>query len=270
MRKLITLLSCISAGALLHADTLYLRDGRALDGTFLSGTSRQVRFLVRGNSQSYPITSIERITFGTSGAPTSTYGSGRDGSYRASGSYGAPDSTASSGTRARYARATVPAGTVVSVRTIDRINSDKSNVGDSYRASLEDAIVVDGRTIAAKGADVTLRVARVDQAGLTGTEDVSLELAQIKTSDGRSYNVRTTDAKVSAKNRNSENIKIIGGTAVLGAIIGAIAGGGKGAAIGAAAGAGAGAAVQAIRGQRVEIAPESVLDFTLAEPLYID
>jgi hypothetical protein len=261
MRNLVTLLVCMSAGAVLQADTLYLRDGRTLEGTFISGTSRQVRFLARGNTQTFPVTSVDRVSFGS--MSSSGYGS-------------------STSTRARNPRAAVPSGTVISVRTIDPINSDKSNIGDSFRASLEDPIVVDGRTIApkgadvtlrvarVKGADVTLRVARVEQAGLTGTEDVSLELAEIRTAAGRTYEVRSTNAQVSAKNRNSENIKIIGGTAVLGAIIGAIAGGGKGAAIGAAAGAGAGAAVQAIRGQRVEIAPESILDFTLAEPLYID
>jgi outer membrane lipoprotein SlyB len=249
MRNLVTLLVCMSAGAVLQADTLYLRDGRTLEGTFISGTSRQVRFLARGNTQTFPVTSVDRVSFGS--MSSSGYGS-------------------STSTRARNPRAAVPSGTVISVRTIDPINSDKSNIGDSFRASLEDPIVVDGRTIAPKGADVTLRVARVEQAGLTGTEDVSLELAEIRTAAGRTYEVRSTNAQVSAKNRNSENIKIIGGTAVLGAIIGAIAGGGKGAAIGAAAGAGAGAAVQAIRGQRVEIAPESILDFTLAEPLYID
>jgi hypothetical protein len=63
---------------------------------------------------------------------------------------------------------------------------------------------------------------------------------------------------------------VIGGGAVVGAIIGAIAGGGKGAAIGAATGAGAGAAVQAVRGQKIEIPSESMLDFRLAQPLIIE
>ena len=246
---------------MLQADTLYLRDGRTLDGTFLSGTSREVRFLVRGsNSQRFPITSVERLSFGTSTRSSSA--SGTSGTSAAS-TYG-------TSSRARTARYTVPSGTAVTVRTIDPINSDKTDIGDTFQATLEDAIVVDGRTVFPKGADVTLRVARVDESsGITGSEDISLELAEIKTG-GRAYAVNSSDAQVSAKNRSSESIKVIGGTAVLGAIIGAIAGGGKGAAIGAATGAGAGAAIQAIRGQKVEIAPESVLQFNLAEPLYID
>jgi hypothetical protein len=257
MRKIITLLSCLFAGVGLQADTLHLRDGRTLDGTFLSATSREVRFLVRGsNSQRFAVTAIDRISFGSATAASSAYGSGSTAGTRARTSTGA-----------RY---TVPSGTIVTVRTIDAISSNKSDIGDTFHATLEDPIIVGGRTLAPKGADVTLRVANVDESsGITGTEDIAIELAELRL-DGRTYPVNSTDAQVSSKNRSSESIKVIGGTAVLGAIIGAIAGGGKGAAIGAATGAGAGAAIQAIRGQKVEIAPESILQFSLAEPLYVN
>ena len=58
----------------------------------------------------------------------------------------------------------------------------------------------------------------------------------------------------------------MGGTAALGAIIGAIAGGGKGAAIGAVSGAGVGAAAQVItKGQTVKIPSESRLTFALRQ-----
>jgi hypothetical protein len=56
----------------------------------------------------------------------------------------------------------------------------------------------------------------------------------------------------------------------LGSIIGAIAGGGKGAAIGAISGAGAGAGVQTLtRGQSVRVPPETILRFTLEQPIQI-
>ena len=67
--------------------------------------------------------------------------------------------------------------------------------------------------------------------------------------------------------KNKRTGEYIGGGAALGTLLGAIAGGGKGAAIGAASGAGAGAAIQAIRGQRVQIPSEAKLDFHLTEPL---
>jgi hypothetical protein len=61
---------------------------------------------------------------------------------------------------------------------------------------------------------------------------------------------------------------VIGGTAAVGAIIGAIAGGGKGAAIGGLAGAGAGTTAQVItKGQRVKIPSETRLTFTLDQPV---
>jgi hypothetical protein len=63
---------------------------------------------------------------------------------------------------------------------------------------------------------------------------------------------------------------VIGGGAVLGALIGGLAGGGKGAAIGAGVGAGSGTAVQALtHGQKVKIASETRLDFTLHDPVNV-
>lgn len=257
-------LSCLVAG-LLPADSLYLRDGRVIHGTFVSGTARQVRFLVeRGRTQNFPVTSIASVRFGDTAQSAAAPPAYRSGTQ-------ASQSQAALGTRARTANSiAVPEGTVVTVRTIDPINSDKSNIGDTFRASLDEPLIVNGRTLAPKGADAILRVVQVNrESGISGSEQVALELAEV-TVNGRRYTASSEHAEVAAKNRNSESVKVIGGTAVLGAIIGAIAGGGKGAAIGAAAGAGTGAAIQAIRGQRVQIPAESLLDFRLSRPLYID
>ena len=55
-----------------------------------------------------------------------------------------------------------------------------------------------------------------------------------------------------------------------GALIGLIAGGGKGAAIGAGVGAGAAGAVQVMtKGERLNIPAETLLGFTLSQPLII-
>jgi outer membrane lipoprotein SlyB len=60
----------------------------------------------------------------------------------------------------------------------------------------------------------------------------------------------------------------VGGGAVFGTLLGAIAGGGKGAAIGALAGGAAGAAGQSVtRGHDVRVPAESILTFRLDEPL---
>ena len=61
---------------------------------------------------------------------------------------------------------------------------------------------------------------------------------------------------------------MVGGGAVLGTIIGAIAGGGKGAAIGAVVGGAAGAGGEILtKGKEVRVPSESVLNFRLDQDL---
>ena len=254
MKKAIVCTLLLS-GFILQGDTLYLRDGRTLRGTFISGNSRQLRFLAEGGrTQQFSVTAVDHIVFGDAAATNSSTLS---------------SSRSASGTRTRTSdsASVVPAGTVVTVRMIDAIDSNQTDVGQKYRASLDDPIVVDGRTIAPRGADATVEVTKVDQSGtVAGREEIALVLAEV-VANGRRLRPETQHAEVSAKSRKEESAKIIGGTAVVGAIIGAIAGGGKGAAIGAASGAGAGVAIQAIRGQRIQVPSESRLDFTLAQPM---
>ncbi len=48
------------------ADILHLRDGRKVEGTFLGGDSRTVRFILQdGQVESFAITDAESIIFGT-------------------------------------------------------------------------------------------------------------------------------------------------------------------------------------------------------------
>jgi hypothetical protein len=267
MKAVIKGLAVLAFAALsLSADTLYLRDGRTVRGTFMGGTSRDVRFMPEGGaSRVYAISSVNNVVFGDDQVSSNS-------SVDNSGSvFGTRSATNDAGTRSRdAARTTVPSGTVVTIRTIDPIDSDSTNVGATFRGSLDEPLVVNGQTIAPKGADALLKVTKVQQSGaISGTEEVAVVLSQIN-ANGRTYNVDTNLAEVAAKSRGKQSAEVIGGTAVVGAILGAIAGGGKGAAIGAAAGAGAGVAVQVIRGQRVKIPSESKLDFTLSQPLYID
>ena len=65
-------------------------------------------------------------------------------------------------------------------------------------------------------------------------------------------------------------LKQVGGSAGIGALIGAIADGGEGAAIGAAIGAGAGAAVAAVTpGKQVKIPAQTLLSFKLDRPFTV-
>jgi len=161
-------------------------------------------------------------------------------------------------------------GTELTIRMIDSIDSDKNKVGDTFRASLEAPIEVNGQVVVPKGADVEGRVVDSKSAGhFTGRSDIALELTGLRVS-GRSYALQTDQYSRQGASRGKRTAETVGGGAALWAIIGGIAGHGKGAAIGAAAGAGAGTAVQAMtKGQQIHIPSESVLSFRLTASLTV-
>lgn len=267
--KLVYLMLLSVAGQNLFADTLKLKDGRELQGEFMGATAREIRFAEEGGtSRAYGITQVDNVSFGSGSASSSSILSPNTGASGSADLRG--NRNRGTGTRNRTGRYQIPSGTIVTVRMIDAINSNASNVGDTYRASLDEPILIDGATVVEKGADATVRVERVQQSGkLSGNEEIAVVLTEIQDA-GRKYEATSAPAQVAAKSRGKDSAKVVGGTAVVGAIIGAIAGGGKGAAIGAAAGAGTGVAVQAIRGQRVEIPSETRLDFSLTQPVYVN
>ena len=165
---------------------------------------------------------------------------------------------------------TVPANTIVTVRTIDSIDSKTNQAGQVFKASLDAPIVVDNRVIVPAGADAYVKLVDAKSAGrVTGRSELGLELSSI-VFEGKTYSVVSSDVKQSGTSRGKQSAERIGGGAALGALIGAVAGGGKGAAIGAAVGGGAGTGVQVFtKGQQVKIPSETRLDFTLQQPLDI-
>src|SRR3954447_3523575 len=60
---------------------------------------------------------------------------------------------------------TVPAGTLLTVRVDDGLSTERTHTGDSFRATLDQALVLDGAVIAEKGARVEGRVTDSDPGG---------------------------------------------------------------------------------------------------------
>jgi hypothetical protein len=84
-------------------------------------------------------------------------------------------------------------------------------------------------------------------------------------SGGKTSSLRVEPLVMKGDSHGKSNATKIGGGAALGAIIGAIAGGGKGAAVGTVAGGAAGTGAAAATGKReIEIASETVLSFVTA------
>jgi hypothetical protein len=166
---------------------------------------------------------------------------------------------------------TIPSGTLLTVRVDEALSSDRNQQGDSFRATLDQPLVIDGFVIAERGARVEGRVAEIDAGGrVRGVSRMALELVRMTTADGQRIKLQTeTFAKEGEKSRGRDVAKV-GAAAGIGAAIGAIAGGGKGAAIGAAVGGAAGTGgVMATRGAAAQLPAETRLSFRLNQPITI-
>jgi hypothetical protein len=150
---------------------------------------------------------------------------------------------------------------------IDSVNSETARLGETFRASLDEPIVVDGREVVPRGADVLTKLVADQKSGrIEGKTVLTLALSTI-TVNGRPVDVTSSDVQTSSSSRGARSAKVIGGTAALGAVIGAIAGGGKGAAIGAGSGAAVGTGAEVLTGgQKVKIPSETRLTFRLQNP----
>ena len=167
-------------------------------------------------------------------------------------------------------KVTIPAGTQLTIRLNDPLDSEKNQIGDTWHGTLSAPITIDGETVVPSGADVIGRVADVKSAGrFAGNSVLTLEVTSLMV-NAKSYSVQTNQWTRSGKGEGKNTAVKVGGGAALGAIIGGLAGGGKGAAIGSVAGAGAGTGVSAAKkGQQIKLNPESTLNFQTINALTV-
>lgn len=164
----------------------------------------------------------------------------------------------------------IDAGTTVTIRMIDGVDSSVNQPGEIFHASLDAPLVAGNEVVAPRGTDVYVRLVAASQAGkFSGKSELHLELIKMEL-HGQSYPLISSTYSLSGGSRGKNTAEKVGGGAVLGAIIGAIAGGGKGAAIGAGVGgAGGGVYQAATHGKEVKIPSETKLDFQLDQPVTI-
>jgi hypothetical protein len=161
-------------------------------------------------------------------------------------------------------------GTQVSIRLIDPIDSEKNQTGDTFHATLNAPLTSDGNEALPAGVEIVGHLVEVKSAGkFAGQSTVAMQLDSVS-SGGRTYNLQTDIYRKTGSSRGKNTAEKVGGGAVIGTIIGAIAGGGKGAAIGGVAGAGVGGGVQAAtKSQQIKFPSETVLTFTLQAPITV-
>ena len=222
------------------ADTVTLKDGRVVTGIYLGGTAREVKIEAGDQIQTWDVANVSRIDFG--------------GAQEWRGRETSP----------AVGSILLPAGTKLVIRMIDGVDSERNSVGQRFAASLDEPVVIDGQTVIPRGAGVIVKLVEAKESGkFEGRTSLTLDLMSVMV-NGHMVDVNTETVTEESSSRGKRTAKVVGGTAALGTIIGAIAGGDKGAAIGLGAGAAAGAGAEILtKGQRVKIPSETRLTFVL-------
>jgi hypothetical protein len=270
-----------------HA-TIQMRDGTEVSGTVQSSSATEIQ--IAGDdkvARTIPMTQVRSIEYddpapppaGTqpatappasappASAPPASGTSARPRELRHRDHYHPTESAVTTTTHQ------LPAGTEITVRNEETIDSGKAVEGQTFPAEItRDVLDAAGSVVIPRGSNAQIVIRSASKGGkIRGASDLVLDLASVSI-DGRQYEISTTD--VSERGRsgvgaNRRTAIFTGGGAAVGAIIGAIAGGGKGAAIGAGSGAGAGALTQILTKGTIKVPVESLLTFKLDQPLRV-
>src|SRR3984885_1012247 len=116
------------AASMAWADSLELKNGSLIKGKFLGGTETEISFQVGSTVQKYNVADVVSLKFDSEGAANASTPQPQSS---------LPDNPeAVARVELKPAFVTIPAGTRISVRTIDAIDSTYSVVGDRFQASL--------------------------------------------------------------------------------------------------------------------------------------
>jgi hypothetical protein len=226
------------------ADRVRLRSGKVVDGSFMGADAKSVRLLLANGSVSeFLVEDVAAVEFTPRKAP--------------------PPAAAAPDPAKKPAPITIPTGTVLNVLLSEAIEVDAAKTGMTFKALLDDPVMIGGKVVLPRGAPFVLQAAKVEQAGkLKGSDNIVLK-ANSFTLGGRKYDIVTTQVESKSAGEGKKTTRKVAGGAGLGAIVGGIAGGGSGAAIGAVAGGAAGAVVASQGTASLKLPAETRLQFTL-------
>jgi len=166
---------------------------------------------------------------------------------------------------------TIPPGTIIDVRLDDGLSSARDHRGDSFHATLDEPILVNGMVAVPQGASVRGRVVAGEASGhLETPAELSVTLSALETG-GQECEIHTSTYSRRGQSHARHDGKWIGGLAGGGALLGALIGRGKGAAIGAGVGAGGGTASAYATGKKdINLPSETHMRFVLKEPVTVN
>ncbi len=144
----------------------------------------------------------------------------------------------------------IPAGTSITIRLQQGLSSASSVAGERFDAVLDQPLVVQDETVVPVGTEVRGHVVVARRSGrLRHPGELALTLDTIVINQQR-VPIVTSDIVARGASHKRRNLGWIGGGTGGGALIGALAGGGKGALIGGGIGAAAGTTTAFLTGKK--------------------
>jgi len=225
--KLALLLFC--AGAAL-ADVVTLKDGSQVIGDIASGSTREIRIKVNDAEQAIAVDKILALKFGAVISQTIT----------------------------------LPAGTEIKIRAINKIDSKTADENREYAASLAEAVVVNGVKVLPAQTSVFFRATDIVQPSYRRAASLKLSLIAVMVS-GQRISVETSklESQGEAQGKKTAKYALVGGAP--GAAFGFIFGGLHGAKVMAVVGTAGGVLVAGLLRKGVEIPPETRFTYKLSK-----
>jgi type IV secretory pathway VirB10-like protein len=156
----------------------------------------------------------------------------------------------------RYEELVVPSETVIGVQVDTAVSSERARVEDRVEGHVTRDVSVGGRVAIPAGTKMLGSVTLVERGGkFKERARVAVRFHTVQLSDGTRVALQTPAIMREGESPSRETAAKVGGSAVGGAILGAILGGAKGAVLGGTAGAAGGTAVVAAGGRNAATLP---------------
>lgn len=239
-------LAVLFASVAILADTLVLKDGRVLQGTFKGGTDNTVIFEVNGTVQQIAVGDITSLTFSPRAAQTAAEPPATPPSAEA----------AAAAVTQPEGAVTIPAGTKIMLKTREPFATSTHKAGSKFTAELETDLVVNGAVAAPKGTTVYGKVLESVGGRRIGVQRIVVTFTDLSINN-QLVPIVTDD--VGAEGGRGGAAKTVGA----GALIGAAAGdAGKGALVGAGVALLAG-------GAHIQVPANTLVEVSLKQPVTI-
>lgn len=236
--KIFTTIFLVSFSVGLQADSLELADGAILEGDFVGSSNGIIMFDTGGNIEAFPESEVVGV-FLSAGVAT------RESDINS----GAGSNTV-----------TVPAGTRLVIRMSDSINSKQHQAGHRFKGQLESALVINGVTVAPRGAFLYGQIVDANQARrVAGSSSLTLAFTDLMLND-QLIPIQTVGLAAQTGNEAGRTV----GRTARAAAIGGLVSGSSGAKTGAKVGVGASILTS---GASINVPAGTIVETELAGPV---